>query len=245
MAETGNSVSLRKRQQIEGTAKAMFMWVAIASALAAIAVVVSFSLVERLMFNQRILNEKGTTASNLRNNNQIVEQLRASIREVNTNQALIDTPKLDNTQPLSVILDALPSQANTEALGASLEQKLLKVDGVTQDGLPKVDPISESTSSRSKSKASSNSSTLGKIPFSFKVSSRNPDSLRKVLQTLERSIRVLNIENISVEQNEKNIMMSVDGIAYYSPEVKVELKEKSIRPSASGSSNTSKSKAKN
>lgn len=229
-----NNVSLRKRQQIENTGKTMFTWVAIASAVVAIAVVVSLSLVERLVFNQRILNEKGTTASNLQNNNSIVEELRANIRERNTDKGLVETPRSEEAEPLSVVLDALPSQANSSALGASLQQKLLDVDGVRIEALP-VDPISgvENGGNGSEGAEVSSEDTTGanQISFSFKVSSGSADSIRQVLRNLERSIRVFDLQRVTIEQQEGSINLDVSGVAYYAPELKVELQDKPLKPS--------------
>ncbi|HEY0965221.1 MAG TPA: hypothetical protein VGE13_01955 [Candidatus Saccharimonadales bacterium] len=224
-ASTAN-VSLRKRQQIENTGKTMFTWVAIASAIVAIAMVLSSSIVERLVFNQRILAKKGETAANLKSNNEVVERLRASIRERNTSQALLDTKKLDQAEPLSVVLDALPAQPNTEALGASLKQKLLNVPGVRIESLNPGEISDEEGTS---------TSGTSEIEFSFKVSASSTNSIIEVLRNLERSIRVFSPQQVVVEQQSGAITLTVTGVAYYAPEVKVELKEESIRPSSSGS----------
>lgn len=216
------NVSLRKRQQIENTSKTMFMWVAIASAIVAIAVVLSVSIVERLVFNQRILAKKAETAGNLKSNNAVVENLRASIRERNTNQALLDTKKLSQAEPLSVVLDALPSQPNIDALNASLKQKILNVPGVRIDSL---DPGTAATESGSESEKT-------ELGFSFKVTATNADRIVDVLRNIERSIRVFEPRQVVIEQQSGSISLSVTGVAYYAPEVKVELKEESIRPSA-------------
>jgi hypothetical protein len=230
MATENSNISLRKRQQIEDTGKMMFMWVAIASAVVAIAAVVSVSLVERLVFNQRIINEMGTTAANLRHNNEIVDDLRASIRERNTDQALIDTPKLENAEPLSVVLDALPAQDNSPALGASLQQKLLNVPGVNIEALT-VGGISGGEDAEEFAPISSSGDNS--IEFSFKVSSGDANRISEVLRNLERSIRVFDIKQISIAQEEGSVILDVGGVAYYSPEVIVELKQKSISPSSS------------
>jgi len=214
-------VGLRKRQQIENTSKVMFTWVAIAAVVLSISVVVAVSLIERLEFNQRVLSKKGETASNLKNNNAIVDELRNNVRERNTNQALLNTPRSDGAEPLSVVLDALPSQPNSSALGASLEQKLLKVSGVSIENLV-VNPISgiEGTSGSS---VSSTSSELA-IGFKFEVVSTDPNKVKKVLQQLEKSIRVMNITAVTVEQNNGKITLTVEGESFYAPEVTSDLK---------------------
>ncbi|HEY1085994.1 MAG TPA: hypothetical protein VGE34_04700 [Candidatus Saccharimonadales bacterium] len=226
------NVSLRKRQQIENTGRTMFTWVAIASVIVAVAVVVSISLVERLMFNQRVIGTKSQTADNLKNNNSIAEELKANIRERNTNQALVDTPRADGAEPLSVVLDALPAEPNSSALGASLQQKLLNTSGVTIETLT-VDPISGVENGGGEGTAVSSDESAGEnqISFNFKVTSKSADSIKRVLENLEKSIRVFDIKKVTIEQQAGSINLDVTGVAYYAPGLKVELKEKSCKPS--------------
>ena len=229
--------AIRKRQQIEQTSKTMFTWVAIASVSVAVAAVVSISLVERLVFNQKIIGIKSQTASNLKSNNAIVDELRENVRVRNTDQALLDTPRPKGAQPISVVLDALPSQPNSSALGASLEQKLLNVNNVRIESLV-VDATAGEQSNQSTESASQSVSEHA-ITFKFEVSSRSASDIKKVLQRLEQSIRVINIMSDDIEQNDGTIRMSVVGEGYYAPEVKAELSTISETPGKT----TKKSKA--
>lgn len=215
-------VSLRKHQQVDKTGRTMFVWVAIASVLVAISVVVSFSLYQRMTYNMKVQAKLSETASNLKNNNAIVDQLRNNIRERNTSQALADTPRLDDTEPLTVILDALPSQPNSLALGASLEQKLLKIDGVTVES-SEVTPVATDGSSTSSEAASGEA-----ISFSFRVSASNTTAIRDVLRNLERSIRVMDLSTVSVDQRGGTVTLSASGVAYYLPEASVQLTKETV-----------------
>ena len=233
MPET-NNVAIRKRQQIENAGKAMFLWVAAAAAVLGIAVVLSISLFERIAYNQKVIGAMTDTANTLRENNAVVDQLKDNVRVMNTNQALADTPRLEGTEPLSVILDALPSNPNSSALGASLQQKLLNGDGVKIENLI-VNPIAGAEDSGTDAEATESTSTTeageNEITFSFTIStptSGGADRLRDALRKLERSIRVVNLTSVSVEQQNNTITLSAEGKAYYQPEVKVELKEKEI-----------------
>jgi len=221
MANT--EVGLRKRQQIEKTGKVMFTWIVVASALVAVALVVSFSIVERLMFNQRIIGVKSATSSNLKNNNEIVEQLRENVRVINTNQDLLNTQRAESVEPVSVVLDALPAQANSSALGASLQKKLLK--GVTIESLV-VDPIAEENGQLSVA-------GRNEILFSFIVSApaSEVDKIKDVIRKLEQSIRTINVRTIGIEQRSSRITLSVDAVAYYAPETTVDLKTTLKKPS--------------
>lgn len=222
MKETeGTGTAVRKRQQIESTNRTMFIWVAAAAALVGVAVVLCVSLSQRLMFNQEVISEKNQTVANLKHNNDIVEELRQNARVLNTNQSLLDTPRLGGAEPISVVLDALPSQANSSALGASLQKNLLR--GVSIESLV-VDPAAAEES------GSSSSSDNGEISFTFSVSSRDPNRIRQVLRNLELSIRTINVQSLTIEKRTASYTLSVKGVAYYSPEAQVELDTKKVKP---------------
>jgi len=226
-----NAPALRKRQQIENANKTMFIWVAIAAAIVGIAAVVSVSLFGRITFRQDVINEKNKTVSTLQKNNKVADDLKKQIRILNTNQALLDTPRIAESEPLSVILDALPSTANSSALGASLQQKLLSVDGISIDTLV-VDPISGVESSGEDTGVVSSDNNAITFRFTVSAASGNESKMKEVLKNIERSIRVINLTSISIEQQGGGgkITMSAEGEAYFQPASTVKLKEKSMRP---------------
>ncbi|HRJ06671.1 MAG TPA: hypothetical protein PK096_02075 [Candidatus Saccharibacteria bacterium] len=222
-----NTPALRKRQQIENAGRTMFLWVAGAAAIVGISAVLSLSLVERITFRQEVIGEKNKTVDTLKKNNETVETLKQQVRVLNTNPALNATPRLAGTEAISVILDALPANPNSSALGASLQQKLLNVSAVSVDSLT-VNPIAgvEDTGEES----SSESGGENEITFQFAVTASNASSLKQVLRNLEKSIRVIDLTSVTIEQQSSRITLNAEGRAYYQPETKVELKEKSLRP---------------
>lgn len=227
--------AIRKRQQIDNANKTMFIWVAVAAAVLAIATVLCVSLLGHIAFKQKIINEKNKTVSTLHKNNQVAGELKKQVRILNTNQALLDTPRLPDSEPLSVILDALPSTANSSALGASLQQKLLAVDGVSIGSLV-VDPISgveDSGDSGVVADAGPNTITF---KFSITTDGGGESRLHEVLRNIERSIRVINLTTVSIEQQATGgkITMSAEGQAFYQPASTVQLKDKQCSPKKGG-----------
>lgn len=176
-------VALRKRQQIAKANRMMFLWVAGVSVIVGIAAVASLFLVQKALFNERVLGEKDKTVKTLKKNNQAVDELQSQIQVLNTNDSLKgNMVPGDDAQPVQAVLDALPSTANSAAFGASLQQRFLQGDGIELNALS-VDPVQdvEATSSRSsRSSSSNNKDTAHKINFSFAVSttSNNPDALK-------------------------------------------------------------------
>ncbi len=220
---------LRKRQQIENAGRKMFLWIAIAAALVSVAAVVSYSLWQQLVFNQKVIGRKQETVSNLRHNNEIVDKLKDETRVLNTNSALGATPRLDGAEPITVILDALPAQANSAAFGASLEQKLLSVGGVTIESSD-VTPAAEEGSGE----ASTSETAVGEnqiaFQFTVRVDSAQVGKLKDVLTNLQRSIRPVMVTSITIERQSNQMTMDVEGHTVYAPAKKVELTEKSERP---------------
>lgn len=226
----GEAPVLRKRQQIQNVGKNMFVWVAGAAVIFGICAVLAVSLFERITYRQAVINAKNETAGTLKENIEVADSLKSEVRVLNTNQALLDTPRLDDTEPVSVVLDALPSAANSSALGASLQQKLLNIDGVTLESLT-VDPIPgvEDTTGDSSSDEGSN-----EITFQFNVSVANSqaDILQNMLRRLERSIRTINLSTVTIEKQGSKLSLTATGSAYYQPAKQIELGEKTIRKGA-------------
>lgn len=226
MADDGKQPALRKRQQIENAGRNMFLWVAIAAALVGTAGVVGVSLFQRMVFNQRVISEKNNTVSVLKNNNEIVEDLKNNVRVLNTNAQLRQTPRSDGAEPLTVVLDALPAQANADALGTSLQEKLFNVGGIT------IENLSPTSTAAQTSTADDAENSVGTIGYQFTVttSSSNINALKQVLRNFERSIRAINVISLEIEQQNNRVSMSGELEAYYLPEATVELKDEEVSP---------------
>ncbi len=227
----GNDAAIRKRTQIANANKTMFIWIAIASVLVGSALVVGIFMAQKLMYNEKVLGEKQNTVSTLDHNISVVDDLENEIRVLDTNAALMSVKANESDQTVQVILDALPSEANSFALGSSLQNKLLAgIDGVSIDSL-QVDPVvgvETLTSDTSTSTSSSSKSETGEITFQFVVTG-NQDALRAVLNNLERSIRTIEITSVRIEIQATGPKMTVQGKAFYEPAKTIELEEKAVK----------------
>lgn len=228
MGAGGEAPTLRKRQQIQKVGKNMFIWVAGASVILGICAVLSISLFERMTYRQSVIDAKNKTAKTLENNIATAKELKKEVKVLNTNQSLLSTPRLDDTEPITVILDALPSNANSSALGASLQQNLLNLDGVTIEALtvnpiPGVEDVGEDTSA-------SDTAGENEITFQFTVSiaSDQVSVLQEMLRKLEKSIRTINLVSVNIEQQGSKVTLSAEGKAYYQPAESVQLKDKAV-----------------
>ncbi len=220
---------LRKRQQILMTGRMMFLWVAVASVIVGFCAVISVFLWQKITFGEKVLTEKSRTLDTLKKNLDAVPALRDNVRVLNTNEALKSTRLNDADQPIQSVLDALPADANSAALGSSLQAKLLSgVDGVTLDTI-KVDPVGGVETPEGSVSGGAGEHTIT-FMFTVSVPTSRPDGLREVLRRLERSIRAITITNLTIEQQGSRLVLSAGGHAYYQPAQSVQLKDKVVTP---------------
>jgi hypothetical protein len=227
-------VALRKRQQIANANRMMFTWVAVVSVVVGVAIVGSIFLLQKAWFNEKVLAEKAKTASILVHNNSVIGKLKDEVRVLNTNEALKSAMAPGESEPVQVVLDALPSEANSSALGSSLQEKFLKDPALTIESL-NVDPVvgvESQTNSNVQDASSAVSTGQNQITFRFSVSTdvNNASVLKNLLKKLEGSIRAINITILTVETQGNKLILTVDGNAFYEPAKTVELKNKTVKP---------------
>lgn len=227
--------AIRKRQQIANANRMMFIWVAGISAIVGFAIVASLFLLQKAWFNEKILGEKSKTATTLTKNNQVIGDLKNQVRVLNTNEALKSSMTAGEDQPIQVVLDALPAEANSSALGSSLQEKFLSDPALTIESL-NVDPVVgiEADADADVQDASSVFATGGEnqITFRFSVSTdvNNASALKELLQKLERSIRAIDIQSLTIETQGAKLVLGVNGRAFYEPAKTVDLKDKTVKP---------------
>ena len=225
-----DDVSLKKRAQISKANRTMFLWIAAASILLGAAVVMSYFMVKIALYKEAVLSAKGHTSQILSKNLDAVEPLKGEIRALDANEDLASSKARDTDQALQVVLDALPSEANSLALGASLQNKLLLAgdSNVTLESI-QVDPVvgvETDVESDTVDAGSSDSSENG-IGFQFVVKGSS-DSLRVVLANLERSIRTIQVTSVQISGDASGQTMSVQGRAFYEPAKHIQLHDEVV-----------------
>jgi hypothetical protein len=203
------------------------MWVAGASVIVSVSFVVGWMMIQKAAHNQKAINELSTTVKTLESNNKNVGSLEDKLRSLGSNEALLALRSNDTDNALRVILDALPSDANPSALGASLQSKLfgdvtvesIQVTPVGGDGAL-IDESADTTTSDSSTDAQS-------ITFQFSVRGGAAE-LKELLTRLERSIRTIQITSVKLDSSGTDQVLTVEGQAYYLPAKTLELKNKDI-----------------
>lgn len=225
-----NDAAIRKRTQISKANRTMFLWIAAASAVVGAVVVVSIFLAQKLFYNEKVLAAKQDTVTTLAHNNSVVKDLEDEVRVLDTNQALSSVKANDTDQAIQVILDALPSEANSLALGASLQNKLLAgIPGLSIESL-QVDPVIGVESLTDDSSTAPTDTTGGSdnsITFQFVVHGSDA-ALKQVLQNLERSIRTIQVTSLKIEIETTGPKMTVQGKGFYEPAKTIQLQDKVV-----------------
>lgn len=227
MSDSGKDAALRKRQQIDSSKRSMFIVVAIVAFVSGIALVVSYFLVQQIILHAKVVGEKQKAVNTIAANMESVGKLKDNIRVLDTNEALMSARSKEDSSALQVVLDSLPTEANTDALGASLQVSLIgPIDGITLERMS----IEEAAStSGSDSVSSSGESSSHGIGFSLSVSG-SAEGMKALLARFERSIRVIKIDSIEiVGAGEGRLTMSLLGRAYYQPGKTVEVGSKVVK----------------
>ena len=219
MAKNVEDVIVRKQSLIDKARRTVFVWVIGASCLIGACVVLLVLLFQLLMFNEKVLHEKGKTVSQLKSNIAAAKELKGSINVLNTNEELKSVRTSEDVPPIQSVLDALPADSNDLALGASLQQKLLKdVSGV------RIESVSFSNDAITGGSDSSSNEQVFNLIISGK-----PESLRTALERMERSIRAVDVKNMSGSSYDDRITLQISGSMKYLPPIEIQMTEKKVR----------------
>lgn len=229
--------AIRKRTQIAMANRVMFLWVAGVSVVFGISLVITIFLVQMLFFNERVLSVKNQTITTLDADNHNVTNLKQQISVLNTNQALINSETAADAEPIQVILDALPSDANSLALGASLQNKLLSgINGLVLNslqpnpvvGIESLNSSSPNINSTTGLSATQTNPSQNEITFTFSVTG-STEALKQVLLNLEKSIRTIDVISLEIQSQNSGSVMTVNACAYYEPISVVQLTDKVVK----------------
>ncbi len=229
MAATKDTASLRKRAQIANANRMMFIWVAGASVIVSVSAVLAITMFQKGMHQQKAITELRATVATLKENNSNVEPLQDSLRALSSDESLRRLRSSDSDNALSVILDALPADANATALGASLQSKLfesIEVESIQVSPILADGTYLPSDGTPAATEGIPDSAPVG-IAFQFVVKGSAQD-LKSLLTRLERSIRTIQLTNMQLDSVDGAQTLTVSGQAYYQPAKTIQLKDKKV-----------------
>lgn len=216
---------VRKQSLINQTKKTVFMWVVGASALTGAAIVVMILLVQTLIYNEKVLSEKSKANRQVEESIEQAKKLKGSIRTLNANEELRMVRASEGAQALQSVLDALPADANRLAMGASLQDKLLKdIPGVAVESVSLADAGEVEGAAEEESFIDAEAKSQ---PFNVSLSGSAED-LRIALERLERSIRAVDVVSLSAVTTDDRLTIQVSGTMSYLPPMQIQQTEKKV-----------------
>lgn len=227
MAEASTQLTgIKKRQQIANANKMIFVWVIIASiAISLCGVTIQF-LFRQAAFNQKVISAKLETQSTLSKNLDNVDGLKKNVDALLADTNLSSVKANDTDTNLKVVLDALPTADDGSALGASLQQVILPKSQVTTADLTTISTVNGAALEDEVSTSTSSAPTAN---FTF-AATGNYGQIESMYKDLERTIRPLNVQALTIQGIDGAIRTTIAGVTYYNPEQTVQLGRKSIEP---------------
>jgi hypothetical protein len=223
MAETKTSA---RHMMIDKANATMLATIGVAAFIVTFSLVASKALVSQSRYQSRVIKEKSTTLKRLQDDNKNFNSLVSSYqafaeRKVNM---LGGNPKgngpKDGDNP-KLVLDALPSKYDFPGLISSLE-KLLKEGGY------RINAIGGTDDELAQSNTATDSPTPIELPFPLTVTT-DYTGAQNLLLSLERSIRPIKVEQLSITAGGSDLSVSVSAKTYYQPEKKLKVSTKEVQ----------------
>lgn len=215
-----------KRLQINKANATMAIIIAGAAFVAIFSLVACKALLTQRSYQARVISQKKKTLNTLKENNKAVEQLVTTYKAfVGSNDNIIGGSASgsgdrdgDNAK---IVLDALPSKYDFPAVVTSLE-KILKSSNL------KINSITGTDDSLNQTDKSSDSPAVVEMPFQINVTG-SADSIQKLIDTLQRSIRPIKITSVTLSGNDSNLTADIQAVTYYQPSKEITITKKEVR----------------
>lgn len=216
MNETKTSV---KHGLISKSNTTMFATLAIAGIVFSFAVVASYTLIKRMNYQSKVINERAAAEKQLKSNIVAVDNLFESYKNFDeAPESVIGTADRNS----KIVLDALPSKYDFPALATSLE-KLLVGGGIANIGITGLDD--EATAEQD-----STSPEPVEIPFVISGSGSYA-SLQQLIANLQLSIRPFKVLKLDLSAGgaEGNMNFTISAVTYYQPEKNLDIPEVEVK----------------
>lgn len=227
MPESRQLTGLKKRQQIASANKMIFVWVIVASVAIAFCGVTMQFLVRQAIFNQKIIGAKLEAQGTLSKNIDNVKTLKQNIDALQADSRLSQVKANPEDTNLKVVLDALPTTDDGTALGASLQQVILPKSGVNTTDLTTISQADLAVADPSAALTSLTGTPTSNFTF---ASTGDYNRIKAMLGDLERTIRPMDVQKLSLQSTDGQVKATVEGVSYYSPQQTVQVGKKTLKP---------------
>ena len=216
-----------KRMAIDKANASLIIIITITIFVVVFSVVSSKALYTQMKYQSKVIGKKETTLKQIESNKKEVEKLNLAYKEFSSEvtNAIGGNPSGAGDRDgenARIILDALPSKYDYPALITSLN-KLAQTGGFQLSAIAGIDDeINQVTNNESSTPQPI------EVPFSLEASIAPTDGI-KFLQLFERSIRPVQITNVSIEGKESSIKISLQAKTYFQPEKKLNITEEPVK----------------
>jgi Tfp pilus assembly protein PilO len=215
-----------KRIEINSANVVIVVTVSVAVFLTIFALVASRSLVSQMAYQSRVIKAKSlareTLKSNLTARDQLVSQYQAFVGTTTNviNGSSTGTGDRDGDNA-KIILDALPSKYDYPAVAASLE-KLVEQNGLLITSITGTDDeVAQSTTDVSAPQPV-------EMPFQVSVEGAMK-STAKFFDALQRSIRPIKVQTVTITGNDAKITTTVSASTYFQPEKNLNIRQEVVK----------------
>lgn len=216
-----------KRIAIDKTNASLIIIVSITVFITVFSIVATKALYSQLTYQSRVINKKGITLKQVKNNINEVAKLNTAYQEfaLAPENAIGGNPKgtgdRDGANP-RIVLDALPSKYDSPALISSID-KLAKSGGFQLDAITSADDeINQAANPTSVTPQAI------EMPFTFEATINKTDG-KRLMELFERSIRPVQIQKMTVIVQDSQLKVNVSAKTYFQPEKKLNVTEEVVK----------------
>lgn len=214
-----NEKTSKKHGLISKNNTRMFVILAVAGVILSFSLVSSITLIKRMNYQAKVINERTKVQKQLKDNLSAVDSLLAAYKNFDSAAESVIGTSDSNSK---IVLDALPSKYDFPALATSLENLL--VNGGFSD--------INITGSDNEATAEQNSTTPKPIEIPFTISAKGTyANLQTLIGNLQRSIRPFKILklDITASANADSMNFTISAVTYYQPEKNLDIPLKEVK----------------
>ncbi|MBP6962137.1 hypothetical protein KBB49_01225 [Candidatus Saccharibacteria bacterium] len=216
-----------KHDIIDKTNSRTIATVAVATFILVFSLFAGRALISQSLYHTRVISEKEKSLKQLTDNEKAVKELEKSYTAFQSQATNIisgnsgGTGALDGTNA-KIILDALPDKYDYPGLSSSFEK-------ILRDGSYDIGSIGGTEDPTAATASSSNGEIVPTIiPYAFTVSS-DVEGIRRLLETLEHSIRPMYVDNLQIQSGESILQTRVSLHTFFAQSKTFELGSKEVK----------------
>lgn len=215
-----------KRLELDKTNTQMVIVVSIASFISIFSLITAYGFLGQNNYNARVIDAKAKTNDQLVANIEAAQGLANSYNTfVRANPNILGGGRSDEADNggdnARIVLDALPSSYNFPALTSSIEKLLEQYTLVNLTGTD--DELAQ------KENVSSPNPEAVPMPFTFSVNNANYTSIQQLVDRLQKSIRPIQVDSLTLSGGADNMQIVVNAHTYYQPEKNLNITKQVVK----------------